>query len=130
MPKIKLSAPAFILAFAAVAILPACASSPYRPVIDAPPSAKLDADLAHCQSLAAQYQSDDGSIRNRALTGAGVGAIAGGIEDAWDGALVGALLGGTVGAATGSIDQADMSNHYKRDIVRNCMSGRGHRVLG
>ena len=71
-----------------------CATSPTRPIIDAAPSAQLDADMAECASLAATHVANDAPVRNGAVSSALVGAAAGGIEDAWDGAIVGALLGG------------------------------------
>ena len=111
-------------------LLTGCATGPYRPVVDEAPSAKLNEDLAACQNYAANYQGNDGVVENGAVSGALTGAVFGGIEDAWDGALVGALLGGLFGAATGSIEQAGIDNYARKDITRNCLAGRGHRVLG
>ena len=107
-----------------------CASTAYRPIVDEGASAQLDQDIAACQSYADNYQGDDGVVKNSAVGGALTGAVAGGIEDAWDGALVGALLGGLFGTAEGKLEKSNISNFERKNIVRNCVSGRGHRFIG
>lgn len=107
-----------------------CATSPTRPIIDEAPSAKLDADMAECATLAATHVANDAPVKNGAVSSALVGAAAGGIEDAWDGAIVGALLGGLFGAVTGKAEQGNATSFERDRIVRNCLSGRGHRVIG
>jgi len=107
-----------------------CATAPYRPIVDEAPSAQLNQDLDACQSLAANYQGNDGVVENAAINGVLTGAVFGGIEDAWDGALIGAMLGGLFGVATGNIEQSNINNYDRKDIVRNCLAGRGHRVVG
>lgn len=105
-------------------LLAGCA---YRPVVDTKMSRnpeRFDADLAECRQIA------EG--------GAGGGAVAGG-------AAGGAVIGGALAVATGRSDRigqaagggaviggargAGASGREKREIVRNCLKGRGHAVL-
>ena len=67
-----------------------CATAPTRPIVDAAPSAQLDADFSACAALAQNHVSNDAPVKNAAVSTALIGAAAGGIEDAWDGAIVGA----------------------------------------
>ena len=106
----------------------ACSNSGagYRPIVDGPMDATYESDLAACKSVAQQrgYLNDD--VKNDAMIGAAVGGaiglITGDSEDAWDGALGGALAGGG-GAMHGTRGE-------RRDIVIECMRGRGHNVVG
>ncbi len=107
-----------------------CVTAPTMPIIDAAPSAQLDADLAACAALAENHVASDAPVKNAAVSTALIGAAAGGIEDAWDGAIVGALLGGLFGAVTGKAEQANATSYERNHIVRSCLSGRGHRVIG
>ena len=115
--------------------LSACATSGANtvPIIDAPNSPKLQADLAQCQQFAAQ-RSVNGEVLSSALVGAGFGALAGSSfggrpfsrrgrgENALAGSLAGAAAGSAVGVFQGQAAQAD--------IVYRCMEGRGYRILG
>ena len=115
--------------FAAVPLLMfMLAGCAYKPVIDAKTSAhpeRYDADLAECRELAKQGANPGGSAAGGALIGAGVGAAfaaaTGNRDAAGRAAGGGAVLGGAKGAGTGADEQ--------RTIVRNCMNGRGYRVL-
>ncbi|WP_019960093.1 glycine zipper family protein [Woodsholea maritima] len=106
----------------------ACANSgaSYRPIVDGPQSATYESDLAACQGVAQQRSYLNGDVRNDALIGAAVGGaiglVTGDSEDAWDGALGGGLMGG--GAAMHE------TRGERRDIVIECMKGRGHNVVG
>ncbi len=110
--------------------LTGCASMPTRPIIDAAPSAKLDADMQQCATLAASHIANNAPVKNAMVSNALFGAAAGGIEDAWDGAIVGALLGGVFGGIQGKSEQANATSYERDQIVRSCLSGRGHRVIG
>ncbi len=101
------------------------------PIIDAPDTPQLRADLAQCQSLAAQYQSRGNDQATAVVVGAGVGALTGatinnrrrGLDG--DGALIGGLIGGAAGFGY----DANRTQNKQEDIVYRCMSGRGYRVL-
>lgn len=101
-----------------------CAS--YRPVVDTKGvnMTNYEQDLRECQTLAEQRdptkQAVGGAIAG-ALLGALISAAAGGGYSRNSGAAVGAVAGGAAGAGSGV--EAQIS------IVRNCMTGRGYRVL-
>ena len=107
-----------------VTFLAACAG--YRPVVDMQgvDSVKYEADLQECQ-LYAQERSP----ASQAAAGAAVGALFGVVLAAAmgssysrnTGAAIGAVSGGASGAAHGADSQVS--------IIRNCMAGRGYRVL-
>lgn len=111
-------------------LLSGCSTLPTRPIIDEAPSAKLDKNLQECGALAASHIANDAPVKNAMVSSALIGAAAGGIEDAWDGAVVGALLGGLFGAVQGKSEQANATAYQRDHIVRQCLSGRGHRVIG
>ena len=120
---------ALITALAASAMLTACASQPYTPVIDHVNGQNMTTyndDLAACHLLASQRMS--------AMQGAGAGAIAGALLG---GAIMAALGGNSedivqVAGATaigGAVGGAAEGLNNTASIVNNCMSGRGYRVL-
>ncbi|MEO1042526.1 MAG: glycine zipper family protein [Pseudomonadota bacterium] len=109
-----------ILGVAALVALGACTT--YQPVVDGPQDAQYYADLEDCRALAAQASSQNRDI----LSGAAVGAAIGGIVGSVDGNLGdGAAAGAGVGAVQGAVRKNNNSN----SVVRNCMRGRGHRVV-
>ncbi|WP_172299270.1 glycine zipper family protein [Pseudoruegeria sp. HB172150] len=112
-----------------IGLIAACANSGanYTPVIDGPVGPNFNADLAACQNLAAQQGAFDSNTGAAAATGA---AVAGGgtaifanegtnVRDA-------ALIGAAAGVAGGALQQ----QANKEAIIRNCMRGRGYRVVG
>jgi outer membrane lipoprotein SlyB len=82
-------------------------------------------DLAECRT----YAEETDSVGAEAAKGAAGGAVVG--------AAIGAVLGnsrtaeklGGVGAITGTLRGAKRSKAEKLQIVKNCLSGRGYRVL-
>lgn len=84
--------------------------------------AQYQTDLMECQQYAEQVQSQAGQK-------AAGGAIGG--------ALIGAALGNSdtakrfagVGAVSGAGKGAEATQKEKRQVVRNCLSGRGYQVL-
>lgn len=87
--------------------------------------ARYEQDLLECQQYAHQVDVANTTAANAAV-GAGIlGALAavlgGNRYDVGRWAAVGAITGGVNGAAAGGQTQVD--------IIRNCMSGRGYRVL-
>lgn len=107
-----------------VSLLAACAS--YRPVVDMQgvESAKYEADLRECQQYAQQrnpaFQAGAGAAVG-ALLGVALAAAMGSSYSRNTGAAIGAVTGGASGAAHGAESQVQ--------IIRNCMAGRGYRVL-
>ena len=81
-------------------------------------------DLQECELIAEQVP-----VGERAATGAAVGAVLGGViggvigdsDTAQRGAGVGAVSGGARGAQDG-LNEEDR-------VIKNCMQGRGYRVL-
>ena len=123
------------------ASLVGCASNPnaigagygagYTPVIDGQQDGKYWTNLTDCRALAEQVQRNRQSdAAGQALAGAIAGAMVGGVmgmrgyknETAAFGAKAGAITGGAeglAGAAQGG-----------KQVIINCMIGRGYRVLG
>ena len=117
-------------AVATLLLLAGCASH-YQPIID-PQSGQggnFERDLEDCRAIAEQ-QNVAGEVGTRTLNGGGVGAALGAIFGAFGGhARSGAALGAAVGGASGAGSGALQSQHERDRIVRNCMIGRGYRVL-
>jgi hypothetical protein len=117
-------------ALALAGLLAACASH-FEPIID-PATTRgdnLPRDLADCRGLAEQ-QNVAGSVGTSGLIGAGLGAGLGAIAGAFGGgAGTGAALGAALGGGTGLAHGALGSQAERDQIVRNCLVGRGYRVL-
>ena len=77
----------------------------------------------------AQYQQDLSDCRAVAAEGAAGGAIIGGILGAIFGnsGTAGRMAGG--GAVIGAAGKAGDAEQEKSQVVKNCMRGRGYRVL-
>lgn len=110
-------------------VLAGCARTNYQPVIDfgsSPAgSSRYPVDLAECQDLAAQRDPANaaaGTAIAGALLGAALGAVVGGGRGAAYGAGIGGIAGGASGGSAGLANQ--------RQIVANCLAGRGYRVVG
>jgi len=115
---------------ASALLLTACAGSgaSYRPIVDAPQDAQYTADLGDCQNLAEQRKIFNGDTQTAILAGAATGGVLGLLRrgDDGDNFLQGAAAGGAVSGISGSFK----ANKERKNIVRNCMAGRGYRVLG
>jgi hypothetical protein len=87
--------------------------------------ARYRADLAECESYAEQVRTGEKAARGAAsgaVVGGAIGAIAGdSSEAAARGAGVGAVSGGARGLAEGE--------RAKVRVVKQCLRGRGYRVL-
>lgn len=112
-------------AFRAVGILlllAGCAGNP-GPIVDTKgvDMSRYNQDLADCESYADQVETGKG-VAKGAAAGAAVGAVAGAIGGSVaKGAGYGALGGGT---------QSALKNEgEKQDVVKNCLRGRGYKVL-
>ncbi|KAA0448654.1 MAG: glycine zipper family protein [Candidatus Thioglobus sp.] len=99
--------------------------SNYTPVIDGAKNESYYKNLRECRKLAyeVQRQQETGAAKD-ALIGALIGAAIGASEDK-EAAAGGALAGGIIG---GSAQMQEARNSGK-EIVRNCMRGRGYNVL-
>ena len=120
-----------LVPLAAAAFVGACANSgaSYRPVADGPTSVTYAADLEACQAVATERSYINGDTRNNALIGAGLGALAGVADDDvndTEGAIAGAVVGALAGAGGTMVETRD----ERREIVVECMKGRGHAVVG
>lgn len=117
-----------IIVIAMVGILvTGCATTPsYRPVVDMQgvDANAYERDLGECKAYATQV-SPGQSAAAGAVAGAAFGALlgvaVGGRNNVGLGARLGAAEGVGVGAASGVASQFD--------IVKNCLRGRGYRVL-
>lgn len=81
-------------------------------------------DYADCQGYAGQVSTGRRAATQSvggAVVGGAVGAIAGNSDTAQRGAGIGGLLGLFRGASSGQQE--------KRQVLRNCLIGRGYRVL-
>ncbi|WP_420003887.1 glycine zipper family protein [Arenibacterium sp. LLYu02] len=107
--------------------LAACSDSGanYRPILDGAPTAAFQSDLSACQMLARNQKQFDQETLGATVLGAGAGAILGDLDsdnDVIGSALFGALAGGVAGAVNAS--------DRREAIVRECLRGRGHPVVG
>lgn len=107
--------------------LAGCASQAGRDVIidrQGVDMARYERDLAECTSYAEEVRTGEKVAANAAGTaavGAAVGAVTGGSERARRGAGVGGIVGGARGGRA--------AWHEQQRVVKNCLSGRGYRVL-
>jgi outer membrane lipoprotein SlyB len=115
-----------------VFLLPSCATS-YRPLVD--PASIVDRDryerdLSECAALADEnvksHQAATGAAGG-ALFGAGLGALLSWIFGGSGG--TGAAAGAVVGGVSGGVSGAGAAAGDYETIYRNCMLGRGWRVL-
>ena len=85
--------------------------------------ALYDRDLAECESYAEQVPVAEKAARG-AGSGAVVGGAIGGVSDRHD-----AGEGAAIGAITGSAAGINQGQREKVRVVKNCLRGRGYRVL-
>jgi uncharacterized protein YcfJ len=98
--------------------------SDYVPILDGPKTTTYLSDLESCQDLARGQSFDENTIGATVIGGVVGGAFgdqSGGVTSA-EGALIGAVLG----LFGGAIDETEQ----RQSIARECMKGRGHRVVG
>jgi len=118
-----------IFGAAPLCLMTACAGTgaDYTPIVDAPPSRALTQDIAACKGLAQTASYGGPDVQSEAALGAAIGALAGASEDGnWEDALGGAILGAILGGGGKAWDKQD----DRKDIVKSCLSQRGHRVVG
>jgi len=110
-----------------VLTLTGCAGANYRPLVDTKgvDLNRLESDLGECQQYASQ------------VAGAGSSAAAGAIAGALFGAILAAAAGkgydqgatARVGLVTGALGGGMEGDNGQRSVVKNCMAGRGYRVM-
>jgi len=101
----------------------------YMPIVDGPKGPKYEQDISDCRSLAKQRKLLNGNSKETALLAAGLTGLSVFADDKDNGleeALLGAVVGGVLGAGVGAMDARD----ERKQMIKTCMSGRGHRVVG
>ena len=118
----------YLPAMTSVLLIAGCASTPGKPIVDMKGvnAYQYEQDLEEC-SVYADEVSVAGKTVGGAAAGAAVGAAVGAIWDGQDGnsPARGAGTGAVVGAAGG----AGSGLNERSQVVKNCLSGRGYRVL-
>lgn len=118
---------AFLCTAVVALALAGCQSNPQQRVIIDPKGvdpAVYEQDLAECSEISKQA-SPGGSAARGALGGALIGGALGGIFG--DSRSAGRMAGG--GAVIGGASQAGEGYSERDRVLRNCMMGRGYRVL-
>jgi hypothetical protein len=105
-------------------VLAGCA---YRPVVDPKRTdmAKYETDLVECREIAKQGAGAGGG----ALVGAGAGYVVGQAVARTTGRSNVANEAGRGAAVLGAASGAGAGAKNRRQIIKNCMIGRGHPVL-
>jgi outer membrane lipoprotein SlyB len=86
--------------------------------------AHYETDLAQCKEYSSQVAVGEKTAKGAAsgaVVGGAIGAVVGNSKDVARGAGVGAITGGARGVSQGEQD--------KVRVVKNCLRGRGYRVL-
>lgn len=81
-------------------------------------------DLAECKTYSASVETGEKTGK-----GAASGAVVGGLIGAITGGGEGALKGAGVGAVGGGARGASQGTETEVQVVKNCLRGRGYRVL-
>jgi outer membrane lipoprotein SlyB len=115
--------------------LAACSGKDHRPIVDfkASPGKNeytYEQDLAECQQYAESISSSE-SAGKGAVGGAALGGSISGVVGAITGNSVGrsAAAGAAAGAIGGGAAGAGSAARSQKDIINNCMRGRGYSVL-
>lgn len=119
--------PVFLWIILATLTLTACQGNPaQRVIVDTKgvDAAQYQQDLAECSTLADQASPGRSAARG-AVGGALIGGALGGIFGNRHSAA--RMAGG--GAVIGGASQAGAGYSERDQVLRNCMSGRGYRVL-
>jgi outer membrane lipoprotein SlyB len=85
---------------------------------------RYEQDLAECRAYATEVKTGEKAARGAvsgAVVGGAIGAVVDGSEGAGRGAGVGAISGGARGANQGGREEVQ--------VVKNCLRGRGYRIL-
>ena len=96
----------------------------HRPIVDGGDLTNYESDLAACKQVAEQRDYVNDETKSDALIGAGIGAISG--ADGNSGDIIG---GAIVGAVVGAGSKAYEVRSERKQIVINCMRGRGYNTV-
>ena len=113
---------ALIVLMATTLTLAACSSAP-GPIVDTKGvnMSRYQDDLQDCEGYADQVRIEQGVAK---------GAVAGGAVGAATGAVLGDVgKGAGVGAIGGAAKSAQRGEREKAQVVKNCLRGRGYKVL-
>ena len=105
-----------------LALLPGCATT-YAPIVDRPSDAYAS-DLLVCREHAQRTMNAGSGAAAGAAVGAGLGLV---LCSALGGRDCGRTAAGT--AVLGAAHGAGAGHQSEAQVVRNCLVGRGHRVL-
>ncbi len=130
-----------IVALTTSALLVGCATNPnavgsgygagYTPVIDGPQDSKYWTDLNECRTLASQVQRNrESEAAGQAVAGALAGALVGGMLGSRGYRNQTAAFGAKAGALGGGAEGLGGALQGGKQVIVNCMIGRGHKVLG
>ncbi len=118
------------LSLTAAMLIAGCAQS-YDPIVDTKgvDQARYEQDLAECRQYAEQV-SPAGEAAAGGVLGAAFGAALGAVIGAFSGsagrgAAIGAATGGVTGTAGGAVGGVE----GQKDVIDNCLRGRGYSVL-
>jgi len=111
-----------ILSILLIFTIGGCTAHP-EPIIDTRGvnMAHYEGDMADCASYGEQIQIERGVVKG-AAAGAAVGTATGAISGH-------AGSGAGYGAIFGAAESARINDREKQRVVKNCMRGRGYRVL-
>lgn len=125
---VKSRAGIFLTLLSGACFVSSCASSgaAYEPVVDGPTGPSYQADLQDCQQLAETRRYDNSDVRTSATVGAGIGGLIGAVDGGVGEAAAGALIGGLFGGGGEALETRD----ERKEIVKECMIGRGHNIVG
>ena len=116
----------------AVACLSGCANNQVIVDTKGVDMTRYEQDRRECEGYVEQVSSG-GTIAKSAGLGAAIGAVVGGAAGAIFGdstaAARGAAVGGVTGGAQGGVTGVVKGENDKEQVLRNCLSGRGYRVL-
>ena len=105
----------------------AAAGCAWRPMVDPKTTdmARFETDLAECKQIAEQGPGAGAGAAGGAAVGYALGQVVarttGNSHVANEAGRGAAVIGGAKGAGSGA--------EAKRSVIRNCLSGRGHKVL-
>ena len=121
---------------AGAVFLAGCASSKseWSPKVDttnSPKAQNLSTDMEECRAMARDTSgSTEGKTAKGAAIGGAIGAAGGAVIGAAAGKpMTGAALGAAGGAAGGGIAGNRRSDKRVKEAFRNCLTGRGHKVV-
>ena len=124
-----------IIAMAGALAMAGCYSaSNWSPTVDPyadPASDRISSDMYECKQLALQATSTP----RETLVGGAVGGLIGAASGAAIGAAagnpgMGAAVGAGAGGMGGGLYKGLSSESEYKQVFRDCLEGRGHRVLG